>query len=147
MRTGCLRTRERVSLTIKRRFKKKHIKPAAKTAGIAITVGWKTFRHSFRSWLDQTEAPIGVQRELMRHASIQTTMNIYGKAMTDGKPQAHSRVVEMVLNPRKPGTQYSDEGDWELMGVCGALGNRCKTSCQRQRILSSIPKYRVVSRR
>ena len=37
----------------------------------------------------------------MRHASIQTTMNIYGKAMTDSKRQAHSKVVEMVLNSRK----------------------------------------------
>ena len=39
----------------------------------------------------------------MRHASIQTTMNIYGKAMTDSKRQAHSKVVEMVLNGGKPG--------------------------------------------
>jgi integrase len=60
---------------------------------------WKTFRHSFRSWLDQTDAPIGVQRELMRHASIQTTMNVYGRAMTDGKRQAHGNVVEMILKP------------------------------------------------
>ena len=37
----------------------------------------------------------------MRHASIQTTMNIYGKAMTDSKRQAHSKVVEMVLNTSK----------------------------------------------
>ena len=33
--------------------------------------------------------------ELMRHASIQTTMNVYGKAMTDTKRQAHRRVVEI----------------------------------------------------
>jgi integrase len=37
----------------------------------------------------------------MRHASIQTTMNIYGEAMTDSKRQAHSKVVEMVLNSNK----------------------------------------------
>lgn len=37
----------------------------------------------------------------MRHASIQTTMNIYGKAMTDSKRQAHSKVLEMVLNGGK----------------------------------------------
>ena len=80
-------------------IQKKHIKTAAKAAGITMTVGWKTFRHSFRSWLDQTEAPIGVQRELMRHASIQTTMNVYGRAMTDGKRQAHCNVVEMILKP------------------------------------------------
>ena len=70
---------------------------AAKAAGINLRVGWKTFRHSYRSWLDETEAPIGVQRELMRHASIQTTMNVYGRAMTDSKRQAHNSVVQMVL--------------------------------------------------
>lgn len=78
-------------------IQKKHIRAAAKAAGIDSKVGWKTFRHSFRSWLDQTEAPIGVQRELMRHASIQTTMNVYGRAMTDSKRQAHSNVVQMVM--------------------------------------------------
>ena len=78
-------------------IQKKHIRPAAKAAGISFKIGWKTFRHSFRSWLDQTEAPIGVQRELMRHASIQTTMNVYGRAMTDSKRQAHNNVVQMVL--------------------------------------------------
>jgi hypothetical protein len=39
--------------------------------------------------------------KLMRHASIQTTMNVYGKAMTDSKRQAHSKVVEMVLKGKK----------------------------------------------
>jgi len=78
-------------------IQKKHIRVAAKAAGIKCQVGWKTFRHSYRSWLDQTEAPVGVQRELMRHASIQTTMNVYGRAMTGGKRQAHNNVVQMVL--------------------------------------------------
>ena len=44
-----------------------------------------------------------VQQNLMRHADIRTTMNIYGKAMTDSKRQAHSKVVEMVLNRGKSG--------------------------------------------
>jgi hypothetical protein len=39
--------------------------------------------------------------ELTHHAGIQSTMNIYGKAMTDSKRQAHSKVVEMVLNSSK----------------------------------------------
>jgi hypothetical protein len=33
----------------------------------------------------------------MRHASIQTTMNVYGRVMTDSKRQAQSTVVQMVL--------------------------------------------------
>jgi integrase len=92
-------------------IQKKHIRAAAEAAGIESHVGWKTFRHSYRSWLDETEAPIGVQRELMRHASIQTTMNVYGRAMTDSKRQAHGNVVEMVMKvgPRKATTASQAE--------------------------------------
>jgi integrase len=42
-----------------------------------------------------------VQKELMRHASIQTTMNVYGQAMSDTKREAHSRVVKAVLLGKK----------------------------------------------
>jgi integrase len=82
-------------------IQKKHIRRAGVDSGIGGDIGWHTFRHSYRSWLDETGAPLTVQKELMRHASIQTTMNIYGKAMTDSKRQAHSKVVEMVLNCSK----------------------------------------------
>jgi hypothetical protein len=50
-----------------------------------------------------------VQRELMRHASIQTTMNVYGRAMTDGKRQAHGNVVEMILKPASNPTKEAAE--------------------------------------
>lgn len=40
-----------------------------------------------------------VQQELMRHASIQTTMNVYGQAMSSSKRAANGKVVEMVLKP------------------------------------------------
>jgi integrase len=82
-------------------IQKTHIRNAGIATGIGSDIGWHTFRHSYRSWLDETGAPLTVQKELMCHASIQTTMNIYGKAMTDSKRQAHSKVVEMVLNGGK----------------------------------------------
>ena len=82
-------------------IQKKHIRTAGIQANIGGDVGWHTFRHSYRSWLDETGAPLTVQKELMRHASIQTTMNIYGKAMTDTKRQSHRKVVEMVLKSNK----------------------------------------------
>lgn len=50
----------------------------------------------------------------MRHASIQTTMNIYGKAMTDTKRQAHRQVVEMVLKPKK-----TEEGNGKKKPIAG----------------------------
>src|SRR5205807_10254077 len=31
-------------------IQKKHIRPAGEAAGITIKVGWKTFRHTYRSW-------------------------------------------------------------------------------------------------
>jgi integrase len=68
-------------------------------AGKLGSIGWHTFRHTYRSWLDETGAPMKVQQELMRHASIQTTMNVYGQAMPESKRVANGKVVTMVLKP------------------------------------------------
>ena len=95
-------------------IQKRHIRKAGIEAKIGSDIGWHTFRHSYRSWLDETGAPLTVQKELMRHASIQTTMNIYGKAMTDTKRQAHRKVVEMVLKSKKTG-----EGNGEKKPIAG----------------------------
>jgi integrase len=44
---------------------------------------------------------MSIQRELMRHASIQTTMNVYGRAtMSQAKREANSNVVRMALRRR-----------------------------------------------
>jgi integrase len=66
-------------------------------AGKHGSVGWHTFRHTYRSWLDDTGAPMGVQQKLMRHAQISTTMNVYGNALMDAKREANSKVVRMAL--------------------------------------------------
>jgi integrase len=69
-----------------------------KGEGIGITgLGWHTFRHTYRSLLDETGAPIGVQQKLMRHANVSTTMNVYGNATLRAKQQANSKVVQMVM--------------------------------------------------
>jgi integrase len=49
------------------------------------SIGWHTFRHTYRSWLDENGAPMKMPQKLMRHASIQTTMNVYGQAMSSSK--------------------------------------------------------------
>jgi integrase len=67
------------------------------TAGKYEGVGWHTFRHTYRSWLDDAGAPIGVQQKLMRHAQISTTMNVYGNALMAAKREANSKVVRMAL--------------------------------------------------
>ena len=37
-------------------------------------------------------------QELMRHANITTTMNLYTKALTPAKREAQSRVVDVLLD-------------------------------------------------
>ena len=43
-------------------------------------------------------------------------MNVYGKAMTDDKRQAHSKVVQMILRPSKGG----EEGTKEAIAATGS---------------------------
>src|SRR5262249_7588255 len=42
------------------------ISPAANQAGIG-RLGWHDLRHTYRSWLSLTGAPMAVQKDLMRH--------------------------------------------------------------------------------
>jgi hypothetical protein len=65
-------------------------------AGIG-KIGWHTFRHSYSSLLRRVGADIKVQQELLRHSTIQSTMNVYTQAMREGKRAPNSMVVRSVL--------------------------------------------------
>lgn len=80
----------------------RQLKPAAMRAGIG-KIGWHTFRHTYSTMLRSAGTDIKVQQELLRHANIQTTMNIYTQAVSDQKRAANSKVVEMVLPGVKRG--------------------------------------------
>ena len=41
-----------------------------------------------------------MQQELLRHADIRTTLNVYTQAMSDQKREAHSKIVRSVLANR-----------------------------------------------
>ncbi len=71
------------------------LSPAGVRAGVG-PVGWHDLRHSYRTWLDQAGAPVGVQKDLMRHASVTTTMNIYGRTVPTEQRKAHGTVVNML---------------------------------------------------
>jgi len=77
------------------------LRPRGEGLGIR-RLGWHTFRHTYRSLLDETGAPIGVQQKLMRHANVSTTMNVYGSATLRAKQEANSKVVQMVLRQDQP---------------------------------------------
>ena len=77
------------------------LKPAGEKIGL-LGIGWHVFRHTYRSLLDETGAPIGVQQKLMRHSNVATTMNVYGNATLKAKQKANSKVVQMVIAQPKP---------------------------------------------
>ena len=77
-------------------IQKQRLKPAAGRLGLQ-GMGWHCFRHTYRSLLEETGAPVGVQQKLMRHANVATTMNIYGSAGRKAKQATNLKVVQMVL--------------------------------------------------
>jgi site-specific recombinase XerD len=59
------------------------------------------FRHSYSTMLRALKVDVKVQQELLRHADIRTTLNIYTQAVPEVLRIANSRVVQMVLPERK----------------------------------------------
>src|SRR4029077_6433696 len=53
----------------------------------------------------------GVQRKLMRHSDIRTTMNVYGDVVDDRTKEAHGKVVALVFGDRSPRKQVAKEQD------------------------------------
>src|ERR1039458_2115149 len=66
-------------------------------------IGFHTFRHTYRAWLDETGAPVGVQQKLMRHAHVSTTMDQYGNASALAKRKANRPIVQRLL--QRPSNQ------------------------------------------
>jgi len=64
-------------------------------AGIPI-IGWHKFRHSDSTLLQASGAAPAAQKELLRHANIQTTMDVYTQAVTPAKREAASKVVDVL---------------------------------------------------
>jgi integrase len=52
-----------------------YIRAAGRKAKLGKDIGWHTFRHAYRSFLDDAGAPVGVQQKLMRHAQVPAISN------------------------------------------------------------------------
>lgn len=71
--------------------------PAGRAIGLGFSLGWHTFRHSYRAWLEMKQVPLTVQRDLMRHADIRTTAQTYGNVRMEELRDANSDVVKRVI--------------------------------------------------
>lgn len=60
-------------------------------------IGWHTFRHTYSTLLNEYGTDAKVQQELLRHADIRTTMNIYTRAVPERLRKANSKIVRLLL--------------------------------------------------
>src|SRR5260370_16685182 len=60
-------------------------------------LGWHAFRHTYSTLLNEYGTDVKVQQELLRHADIRTTMNIYTRAAPARLREANSKVVRLLL--------------------------------------------------
>jgi hypothetical protein len=61
-------------------------------------IGWHAFRHSHSTLLRPLGVDLKVQRELLQHADIRATMNIYTRAVRSALREANSKVVRLVIS-------------------------------------------------
>ena len=70
--------------------------PAGKRVGIE-RLGWHSFRHTYSTLLNEYGTDVKVQQELLRHADIRTTMNLYTTAVPERLRRANRKVVRLLL--------------------------------------------------
>ncbi len=75
----------------------KHLKPAAAKAGVS-NIGFHDIRHSYKRWMQDADVSVGVMKDLLRHADIDTTMNIYGgKSISPGMRRGNRKVASKLF--------------------------------------------------
>jgi integrase len=72
-----------------------YLVPAGKKVGIE-SLGWHDFRHTYRAMMGELDIPIEMQKTLMRHADISTTLSYGGKRSLSKTREANAMVVEML---------------------------------------------------
>ena len=71
-------------------------KPALKRAEVTKDVSYHTFRHTFGTLLNANGENPKVVQELLRHASLKVTTDVYMQAVSPQKREAQSKLVKMV---------------------------------------------------
>jgi integrase len=71
---------------------------AGKAIGLDFNLGWHTLRHSYKSLLDRVSADASLKRDLMRHADVHTTMQIYGEVEMDRLREINDLAVTLATS-------------------------------------------------
>ena len=75
---------------------KRCIRPAAERAKISKHIGWHTFRRTFSTLLKANGEDVKVVQELLRHATVKMTLEVYAQAVTPAKRNAQSKVAGLL---------------------------------------------------
>ena len=70
---------------------------AGKAIGLDFGLGFHSLRHSYKSLLDRISADASLKRDLMRHADVHTTMQVYGEVEMDRLREANDAAVLLAL--------------------------------------------------
>ncbi len=81
---------------------RQHIRHVARKLGMTKRIGWQTFRRTYASLLKANGEDVKVVQELLRHANITTTMNLYAQAFSHDAREAQGKIVEMVRKAPLP---------------------------------------------
>ena len=74
----------------------KHIRPAAKRAGIVKHVRWHVFRHSFATLLKGNGEDVKTVQESLRHANSNVSLDVYTQGLMPVKRAAQRKVIEAI---------------------------------------------------
>lgn len=83
----------------------KHIRPAAKRAGIRKHVRWHVFRHSFATLLKANGEDVKTVQESLRHADSKVTLDTYTQGLMSAKRAAQQKVFGMIVPIRSHGSE------------------------------------------
>jgi integrase len=82
------------------RIQSEILREVGKKIGLDFSLGWHTFRHTYRALLRKSGAPLDIQRDLMRHADIYMTSK-YGGTDSEELRAVNETVVESLFGGKQ----------------------------------------------
>jgi integrase len=83
-------------------FVRNYLRPAALAAGIQIPDGYRfglhNLRHSLSNWLVNSGTDVKTVQTMLRHAKVQTTLDLYTQGDNDNKISAQDRFCGLIVD-------------------------------------------------
>ncbi|MGC2195174.1 MAG: site-specific integrase [Terriglobales bacterium] len=84
-------------------FVRNYLRPAAHAAGVQIPDGYRfglhNLRHSLSNWLvNRGKVDPKTVQEMLRHAKVQTTLDLYTQGDNDNKISAQDRFCGLIVD-------------------------------------------------